>query len=170
MFGKGLLIGILVCVIGASALFFIDTEVAVTERVKLDKSSFYILDEIVDLEKFQEWDPRAVKDSLITVEFIGVPGIGMKAITKGKKGVFVNEYEVLNIVPLSSAKIVLRLKGGNELVYDFEVKDLERGSELTWKVNFTAPLFVSLVGVEEKIQNEFKKGFEVLKERLKSSI
>ncbi len=169
MFGKGLLIGILMCIVGASALFFIDTEISVSEKVKLDKSSFYILDEIVDLEKFQEWDPRAVKDSLITVEFIGAPGVGMRAITKGKKGVFVNEYEVLNIEPLASAEVVLRLKGGNELRYNFEVKDLEGGSELTWKVKFTAPLFASLVGVEEKIQDEFKKGFEVLKEKLKSS-
>ena len=167
MFGKGLLIGILGCVIGASILFFIDTEISVTEKVTLEKSSFYILDEIIDLKKFQEWDPRAVKDSSITVEFIGSPGLGMKAITKGKKGVFINEYEVINIKPLESVEIILRLKGDNELVYNFEITDLEKGSELIWKVNFKAPLFVSLVGVEEKIQTEFKKGFEVLKERLK---
>ena len=87
----------------------------------MDQSSFYILDEIVDLRKFQDWDPRAVKDSAITVDFFGEPGIGMRAITKGRKGVFINEYEVLEIKPLKSAKIILRLTGGNDLIYNFDV-------------------------------------------------
>lgn len=169
MFGKGLLIGVLGCIIGASILFFVDTEISVNERVNIETPSFYIIDEIIDLRKFQEWDPRSVKDSSVRIEFIGTPGIGMKAITKDKKGLFINEYEVVSIKPLESAKIVLRLKGGNELVYNFEISNIDKGTELTWKVNFTAPLFVSLVGVEEKIQKEFKKGFEVLKERLKSN-
>lgn len=169
MFGKGLLIGIVVCFIGASALFFIDTQVSVIEKVKLNKSSFYVLEEIVDLKKFQKWDPRAIKDSLISVEFIGTPGLGMKAVTKGKKGLFINEYEVINIKPLESVEIILRLKGGNKLFYHFDLENLENGSELSWSVAFKAPLFVTLVGVEEKIKNEFKEGFVVLKNRLNSS-
>ena len=169
MFGKGLLIGILVCLIGASALFFIDTEISVIDKVKLNKSSSYVLEQIIDLKKFQEWDPRAIKDSLISVEFIGSPGLGMKAVTRGKKGLFINEYEVVNIKPLESAEIILRLNGGNELFYHFDLKNLESGSELSWSVAFKAPLFVALVGVEDKIKSEFKEGFLVLKNRLNSS-
>ena len=169
MFGKGLLIGIVICLIGASALFFIDTEIFVIDKVKLNKSPSYVLEQIIDLKKFQEWDPRAIKDSLISVEFIGTPGLGMKAVTKGKKGLFINEYEVINIKPLESVEIILRLKGGNKLFYHFNLKNLENGSELSWSIAFKAPLFVTLVGVEEKIKNEFKEGFVVLKNRLNSS-
>jgi len=167
MFGKGLLIGVVLIVSVGAVLFFIKIDISVSEKVKMDQSSFYILDEIVDLRKFQDWDPRAVKDSAITVDFFGEPGIGMRAITKGRKGVFINEYEVLEIKPLKSAKIILRLTGGNDLIYNFDVKELNQGSELTWNVNFRAPMFVALVGVKDKIKQEFKNGFDVLKERLK---
>lgn len=166
MFGKSLLIGIVICVTAGAVLFFIKTDISAYEDVKLEKPSMYVLEEIIDLRKFQEWDPRAVKDSAIIVEYFGEPGVGMRAVTKGKGGVFINEYEILNIKPLESVQIVLRLTGGNDLIYDFEIVDLQQGSELTWKVNFRAPLFVAVVGVEDQIKQEFRNGFEVLKKRL----
>ena len=167
MFVKGLLIGIVICISIGAILFFIKTDISVTEKVNLDKSSFEILNEIVDLKNFQKWDPSAVKDSAVTIEFIGEPGVGMRAITKGVKGIFISEYEVLEIEPLESAKLVLRLVGVSDLIYTFKVVDLKHGSELTWNVNFRAPLFATVVGVHDKIKNEFKKGFNVLKKRLK---
>lgn len=166
MLKKALLYGIGAFVLIGIALFFIDVEIKASSQSDLNANSFQVMDEIIDLEKFHQWDPRALKDSLITVEFIGEPGLGMKAITRGKDSVFVNEYEVIQIEPLKSVQIVLRLAGGNELFYDFDLESNGETSTINWSVKFDAPLFVKVVDVEDQLVEGFNKGLTVLKSRL----
>lgn len=166
MLKKALLYGIGLFLIIGFSIFFIDVEISASSESEINSSTIKVMDEITDLEKFHKWDPRALTDSLITVEFIGEPGIGMKAITRGKDSLFVNEYEVISIEPLQSVQIVLRLAGGNELYYDFKLDSKGDQTTLNWSVTFDAPLFVKVVNVEDQLIESFQKGLTVLKNRL----
>lgn len=166
MFKKVILYGLLVFIVIAVALFSVDGDITATKKSFFKTSSLELMDQIVDLEKFNQWDPRAKTDTSYIIEYEGNPGLGMRSITKVASGKVISEYKVAAIEPLRSVDIEVLLAGDTKLTYEFLIEHQSNGVELTWTVNFEGPLFLKLIDIEADLAKEFEKAFGVLRARV----
>lgn len=160
MFKKTIGYGILVCVLFLAALIFIPSTISPTASITVQSNQFSVQQVLSDLEKFRQWDPKAITDTTVSYDFTIEDGKPSLAVTDS-----LNRIMATYVVEKSSVELVeisVNIKKVEPLLYVFQLSPSGNGTKVEWSMDFNGNLMMSMFGAEDQLAESFKKGMEKL--------
>lgn len=156
MFKKTIGYGILVCVLFLAALVFIPSTVTPSADITVDATPFSVQQTLSDINKFREWDPKAISDSTVSYNFSmsdGKPSLEVVDSLNRVMASYVIEKSVMDEVQIS-----VNIQKVEPLLYSFRISSEGNKTKVNWIMDFEGNLMMSLFGAEDQLSETFNKG------------
>lgn len=156
MFKKTIGYGILVVVLFLAALVFIPSTISPSAEIIVDSTPFSVQQTLSDINKFREWDPKAISDSTVSYNFSmsdGKPSLEVVDSLNRVMASYVIEKSAMDEVQIS-----VNIQKVEPLLYVFKISSEGDKTKVNWTMDFEGNLMMSMFGAEDQLSETFSKG------------
>lgn len=173
LFAAGILI-VVIAVLG----FIAPSNFVIERSVSIEKPRFVVFDKIRLTKNHQAWNPWAKKDPLIKYDWKGTDGtVGFISHWVGNNQVGEGEQEIKKIIEGERIDYEMRFKKPMEAINTSSLITTEDGdtkTKLTWsmkgKMNFPGNIMFMVFKMQNKLEDDFEEGLNVLKAILEKEV
>ena len=156
MFKKTIGLGILACVLFLAALVFIPSTINPSAEIIVDANHFTIQQTLSDINKFREWDPKAISDTTVSYSFSMVDGKPSLEVVDSLNRVMASY--VIEKSGMDEIQISVNIQKVEPLLYSFKISSEGNKTKVIWSMDFDGNLMMSLFGAEDQLSGTFNKG------------